>query len=169
MIITLDQFPTHLPKTDNKFAPNKMQKLNYQSIYSGALNRFGRAIVMKNMHEYLADGFRPYLKDFLEEELTYPIEMHLEIHTVINHGDISYRKIKGVPQISWKPAAVDYEPTWDLDNLADIWKKGINDVFQAENFIKNDSVSHVDGGRQKYHRVEHIDERKLIIRLNEEW
>jgi|AntDeeMinimDraft_6_1070357.scaffolds.fasta_scaffold04691_2 Holliday junction resolvase RusA-like endonuclease len=163
MIIVLNRFPTHLAKTDNKFAPNKMQKLNYQSIYNGSLNRFGRAIVMKNMHNYLAKEFKPYLSSFKKESLTYPIEMHLELHTVYNHGSISMRKNK----ICWKPVKATYSPTWDLDNFADIWKKGINDVLEQEGFIKNDSVQYIDGGHQKYHRVEHIDDRKLIIRLNE--
>ena len=34
--IEIPEFITHIARTDNKFAANKMIKINHQSIYNGA-------------------------------------------------------------------------------------------------------------------------------------
>ena len=55
--IILEKFPTHVAKTDNKVAPNKYWKINSQGVYNGAIQRFTRAIIIKNMHEYIISQF----------------------------------------------------------------------------------------------------------------
>ena len=94
MKIILKEFPIHIAKSDNKHAPNKMVKLNNQNIYSGALNRFGRAIVIKNLHEYIISQIP---KGFKIDN--YPVKIHYLFRTVRNHGSISMRKHK----TCWKP------------------------------------------------------------------
>jgi hypothetical protein len=164
MNIILNKFPTHLAKTNNKVKANKMQKLNGQSIYNGAINRFTRAKIMENMHNYLIGAFMPH-KEVLQEclEEMYPIEPEIHIHTVINHGDISMRSGK----ICWKPAEPDYEPRWDIYNLASIWIKAIEDALSKSGIIPDDNVKYIRGGRYKFTEVKDIEDRKIIIKFKE--
>lgn len=161
MTIEITQFPTHIAKTDNKYAPNKMIKINNQSIYNGAVNRFTRATVMKNLHAYLKNELSPYLSSL--PVFKYPLKISLDVHTVINHGNISMRKGK----ICWKPAEEDYEPNWDIENLASIWIKALNDAMTQLGFIKDDNVKFISKVGYEYHQVKDLDERKLIIKINE--
>lgn len=163
MRITLKEFPTHIAKSDNKYAANKMLKINNQAIYSGALNRFARAIVVNNMHEYIAGEILPFKNKFLQKGTRYPIKVKIEVHTTVNHGDISMRKGK----ICWKPAKSDYVPTWDIDNLATIWIKTLNDTLQKTGFIPNDHIGYLYGGGYEYHEVKDLKDRKLIIIIDE--
>lgn len=164
MVIEIPEFPTHIAKTDNKYAANKMIKINNQSIYNGAINRFTRAVVMNNMHAYLAVQLHEYLPLFLRESITFPVCVDVEIHTVINHGDISMRKGK----ICWKPAVEDYEPGWDIENLAAIWIKALNDVFTRSKFIPDDNVKYISCVSYKFVEVADLQDRKLIIKINED-
>jgi Holliday junction resolvase RusA-like endonuclease len=159
--IVIPEFPTHMAKTDNKYAPNKMIKLNNQSIYNGALNRFARAIVMNNMHEYLASHLEPALEEFRKSMVVYPVCIHLEVHTVVNHGSISMRKGK----TCWKPAKEDYVPEWDIENLATIWIKALNDTLTKTGFLSDDNIKFVDCVGYKFKPVNDINERKLIIKI----
>jgi hypothetical protein len=161
MLIAITEFPTHLAKTNNKYKANKMQKLNYQSIYNGSLNRFGRANVMNNMHDYLIDKLEPYREKFLEENISFPAAVHLEIHTVINHGDISMRSGK----VCWKPAPEDYEPSWDIDNLSGIWMKGLKDSLVLAKLIPDDNVKYINYGAYSFVQVDDISQRKLLIKI----
>ena len=164
MVVELLEFPTHIAKTDNKYAPNKMQKINNQAIYNGAINRFTRAIVMNNLHAYLARELHQYLPLFFKETKTYPVCVDVEVHTVINHGDISMRKGK----ICWKRAKINYEPGWDVENLASIWIKALNDVFTKSGFIPDDNVKYISCVSYKFVEVASLEDRKLIIKINED-
>lgn len=165
MEITLPKFPTHLPKTNNKIKANKLIKLNGQSIYNGALSRFGRAIVMNNFHDYLVPEFKKF-KDAIHAqmdlgELKYPLVVVLNFYTPINHGNIQVRKGKLV----WKPAEPDFEPSWDIDNLASIWMKPVKDSLAMAGIIPNDNVKFIRGGGYLFNEVSDIEDRKLVIKL----
>lgn len=164
MVISIPQFITHVAKTDNKYAANKMMKINNQAIYNGAINRFTRAIVMNNLHDYLKSCLDSYLPLFSRESIAFPVCVHLEIRTVINHGDISMRKGK----ICWKEAKEDYEPGWDIENLASIWIKALNDVFTQSKFIPDDNVKYIDCVGYKFVEVKNLEDRELIIKINED-
>lgn len=164
MVIEIPEFPTHIAKTDNKIAPNKMMKINNQAIYNGAINRFSRAIVMNNLHNYLALQVQPYLAAFQREPPVFPICVDLEVHTVLNHGHISMRKGK----TCWKPASPTYEPGWDVENLASIWIKALNDVFTRLGFIKDDNVKYISCVSYRFEEVRNLEDRKLVIKIDEE-
>jgi Holliday junction resolvase RusA-like endonuclease len=165
MEITLEKFPTHLPKTRNKHAPNKMQKLNGQAIYNDTVSRFTRAILMDNIHNYLIPRLRAYKQEVQREfdngTLEFPIVVVLNIYTPINHGNIQLRKGK----LTWKPAAPDFEPTWDIDNLSSIWMKGVKDSIVKSGLIPDDNVKYVRGGGYLFYEVEDIEDRRLVIKL----
>lgn len=161
MKIIVEEFPTHIAKTNNKVAPNKMIKLNNQAIYNSNLNRFARNIVMTNMHEYLRGVFKPYRSDFKKSDTQYPIKIKLTVYTVINHGSISMRKGK----ICWRYPKSGYIPNWDIENLATMWLKAICDVLVGMKFIPDDNIKYVSGIEYEYKEVEHLDDRKLIIEI----
>lgn len=157
MRIIIKKFPTHIAKTRNKVAPDKFIKVNNQSIYNSNLNRFARNIVMSNLHSYLEPILKPFKGCFRD----FPVKVTVSIYTVKNHGSISRRGGK----ICWKPATKTYKPNWDIENLATIWIKAINDSLTKEGIIPDDNIMFIDEIRYKYHEVSHIDKRKLIIEI----
>lgn len=149
-----------MAKTGNKVKANKMIKLNNQSIYNSNLNRFGRNIVMHNMHEYLKAEIQPLLhKEILPG--TFPIKIKFTFETVINHGSISMRSGK----LCWKPAEPDYVPTWDIENLATIWTKAIADTLTMLKIIPDDNVEYVSGISYEFVPIEKLEERQITIEL----
>ena len=164
MIIEINEFPTHIAKTNNKVAPDKMIKINNQSIYNSNLNRFARNIVMKNMHDYLKSKLEPYLEVWLREQPAFPICVNLEIHVPKNYGNV--RMIKG--KLSWKLPSKNYAPNWDVENLASIWMKALNDVLTDLGFIPDDNVEYIACVGYDYKEVKDLKDRKLIIKLDED-
>ena len=154
MKIVLKQFPTHIAYTDNKYAPNKMKKLNNQNIYNGALNRFSRAIAMRNLHHYIIDQIP---KGMVIDK--YPIKIHYLFKTVKNHGSISMRKTG----ICWKPPKDDYKANWDIQNLAMIWMKAGDDALTRAGVIIDDNVAFVQGSSYDLKFVEKLEDREIII------
>lgn len=157
IMIILDKFPTHIEKTNNKFAPNKFIKITNQSIYNGALNRFARAIVVNNMHDYIISCIPKELT-----KIDTPCKPIYEFHTVRNHGNI--RRLKD-GNLSWKKPDDDFEATWDDDNLAFLWMKTIRDAFTKAGLWVDDNVDFVRGGDYDVKFVDHIDDRKIIIKF----
>ena len=157
--IILDKFPTHIEKTANKIAADKFIKITNQSIYNGALNRFGRAIVVKNMHDYIISCVPEGLK-----VINYPVKPKYTFYTVRNHGNIRRTK-KG--EISWKPPASDFKATWDDDNLAFIWMKTIRDAFTKVGVWEDDNVDFVRGSDYDIVFIDDIKDRKITIEIKE--
>ena len=163
MIIIIPEFPTHIARTDNKVAVNKMIKINNQSIYNGGLNRFARNIVMTNMHKYLRKQLKPYVKTWKREKVVFPISIDLTICTVVNHGSISMRSGK----ICWKYPKEGYEPNWDIENLATIWIKALNDTLTELGFIPDDNIVYIHKISYNFKDVEDLKDRALIILIDE--
>jgi hypothetical protein len=157
--IIIDEFPTHIAKTDNKIKENKFIKLNGQSIYNGELNRFSRANVMKHLHDYIMSKL-PTLEVPLYKK--YRITYHF--YTVINHSDI--RRLKS-GYLTWLEAKDNYEPNWDIDNLAFIWIKAINDCLQKKKIIKNDNVKHIKGISYDFIEIKNHQQRKIVVTIKE--
>jgi len=153
--LTIKEFPIHVEKTDNKFAPNKFIKINNQSIYNGAINRFTRNTVVKNLHKFILSK----LPDIQIED--YPLKVTVIIRTVMNHGSISRRKGKTI----WKKPEADYEPNWDEDNLTGLWVKVIRDSLTLKGMIVDDNVKYIRGGETKIEFVETLEEREMIIKI----
>lgn len=155
------EFPTHVAKTNNKVAPNKMLKINNQAIYNGYINRFTRNIVIGNMHRWLEKALGKSSSHKLDTSL-FPVTVTVNIYTVKNHGSISMRS----GTVRWKPAKASYKPNWDIDNLATIWIKAICDVLTKEGIIPDDNISYIKGIRYNYFEVEDIKDRKIEIIIN---
>jgi len=165
-IVQINKFITHIAKTRNKIAPNKFIKINNQLIYNSNLNRFARNIVVDNLHTYLIE----YISRFLIIKLNNPpYQVSLDIYVPINYGDVSRRKLKdGNFHIIWKEPTIDYEPTWDIDNLGDIWLKVFKDALQLSKVIENDNVRFVkSNGPATFHEIQDLNERKLVFKIIE--
>ena len=159
-MIVLNQFPTHVAKTANKHKVNKMFKINNQAIYNGSLNRHQRAIVMRNMHNWLLEQFNT-LKVAKNSLKSYPVQLVIRIHTVINHGNVSWSVKTG--NVNWKYPSEEYIPGWDEDNLSAIWIKAIKDSLSEYKFWKDDSVHYCIGTDSKVVFVDNFDNRKIEI------
>lgn len=152
--ITLLKFPTHVAKNKNA---TKYWKINNQSIYNGAVNRFTRAAVVENMHNYVIDN--------LPDNIVFnkPVQVDIIVKTVKNHGSIQRRNNK----ITWKEPKIDYLPNWDEDNLTSIWTKAIRDALTKKGIIPDDNVQYIKGGYRGIEFVEKLDDREIIITIRE--
>jgi len=150
---------THIPKTDNKKAPNKYIKINGQSIYNGSLNTFARAIVVNNLHKFFSDSIP---EEYLNLKLEKVKHIEYRFHTVINHGSIQRRN--GVK--TWKPAKKDYVCNWDLNNLSDIWVKTGNDSLVLSGVLADDNVGIIPKTSYEFVEVDHIDDLELTVTIH---
>jgi len=154
MVIRLKNFPTHIAVSDNKTYANRYMKINGQSIYNGKLNRFSRNIAIKNLHNYITSQL-PKNKKITE----YPIKIKYLFKVVKNYGSISRRKEK----IIWKPYKDNYRANWDIDNLAGIWIKAINDTLVKNKIIIDDTVVFIKGGDYEVEFVDDIKKMEIIL------
>jgi len=155
--ILLNRYPTHLPYTNNKKAPNKYVKLNYQNVYNGKISRFSRNVLMENIHKYICKRIPQDLN--IEE---FPIKVSLDLYTVINYGDVRRNKNGN---ISWKPPKENYEPSWDLDNAATIWIKAGLDALKKNNVFPDDNIKYVNSIEYNFYPIKEFKERKIIMRI----
>lgn len=128
------KFPliTHIAKTNNKIVANKMFKINNQAFYSQSLNRFSRAIVVENMHNYVISNLNTDVKGITKVE-----HILYEFRVVRNFNNIRF--IRG--KLSWKKPDKNYDINWDVNNIADIWIKTGNDSLTLAGILKDDNAS----------------------------
>jgi hypothetical protein len=157
ILLTLNQFPTHLPYTKNKTKANKLVKLNYQNVYNGKVAKWARAILIDNIHTYIATEV--LLQKVKAIKITKPITIKYTIHTVINHGAIALRK--GV--ITCPEYKKNYKPNWDVENLANLWIKAGNDTLVLGGIIPDDTVEYIKGISYEFVKVSNLDDRKIVI------
>lgn len=156
-IIVLDKFPTHVAKTNNKTKENKMFKINNQAIYNGSLHKHARAIVMRNMHNWIINKLKE--SNVHKNKPTGPVQLILTIYTVKNHGSIQWRK----GGVTWKYPSEEYIPTWDEDNLSAIWIKAIKDSLSEYSFWSDDNVYVCRGTNSMIEFVDDIEDRRIEI------
>lgn len=162
--IRIPEFLTHVAKTQNKVAADKYVKINNNTIYSGAINRFTRAKVVENLHNYISD----YLDDIdlnkmIADEGLSHVHFRFTFKTVKNHGDI--RRSAKTGSISWKKPPKNYVPRWDIENLASIWIKTFNDTLIVKGMMKDDSIDFLTGVTYEYQPCEDISEREIIVNI----
>jgi len=158
--LILNKFPIHVAVTDNKIVKNKYIKINNQNIYSGVLNRFARAVAVKNIHNWI---YSQLIKQSLPK-ITSPVQLQLSIYTVINHGDL---RLKKDGSISWSKSSDGYIPRWDEDNLRSLWEKCIKDVITDALIWTDDTVDICRGTNSMIYFVDDIEDRKIVINFKE--
>jgi len=147
--ITLPQFPSHV-----KISKNKSMKLGYNKIYAG-INHFVREKTVRQIHEFV-EAHVP-----IGLELPVPVGTHLRIYVPINYGNV--RMVKG--NITWKPPHDRYKPNWDLDNLAFIWLKSLNDGLVKAGILPDDTVEYLNSTAYSVHFVKTFEQRKLVYEI----
>jgi hypothetical protein len=150
---------SHIAYTQNKNKANRLMKINGQTIYNGAINKFKRAIVVENMHYYFVYNIP---EEMCGLELTKVKTIEYIFHTVVNHGNISMRNGERI----WKEAKKDYVPNWDVNNLADIWIKTGNDSLTIAKVISDDNAGVINKTIYSCQYVDHIDDLELEIIIN---
>jgi len=147
--ITLPQFPSHV-----KISKTKSMKLGYNKIYAG-INHFVREKTVRQIHEFV-EAYVP-----IGLELPAPVGTHLRIYVPINYGNV--RMVKG--NITWKPPHDRYKPNWDLDNLAFIWLKSLNDGLVKAGVLPDDTVEYLNSTAYSVHFVKTFEQRKLVYEI----
>ena len=147
--ITLPQFPSHV-----KISKNKSMKLGYNKIYAG-INHFVREKTVRQIHDFVEAHVPMGL------ELPVPVGTHLRIYVPINYGNV--RMVKG--NITWKPPHDRYKPNWDLDNLAFIWLKSLNDGLVKAGILPDDTVEYLNSTAYSVHFVKTFEQRKLVYEI----
>lgn len=149
-------FPTHLPYTKNKKAPDKYIKINGQRIYSG-LHHTQRAPLMNNMHRWYKEN---YAWETMKCIIDYPVGIGLIFKVPINYDYVSRRNGK----IIWKPPKEGFEPGWDVGNYGWIYSKGFLDTLHLMGKIVDDNVKYVNiEGPFKALFCNTLEERELIF------
>ena len=147
--IEIPNFITHVAKTNTKYV-----KINGQRLYTG-MNHHLRALIVRRMHRYI----QQWIPNGLDIRKMAPLKIKLEVHSVINHGDI--RMYKG--DLRWRPPKKDYKPKWDVDNLW-IWIKSFQDTIVEMGLIDDDNCDIIPNtGEIEFIPVPTIEDRKLVF------
>lgn len=152
----LNEFPTHVKRSRNKIKEDRWWKINSQGIYNGTIQRFTRAIVIDNIHQYILGQ----LKSQDLPALVNPVQLVLRIYIPINYGNVSRRK-NG--DISWKPPGKGYIPSNDEDNISWIWNKCIKDCLTKLQVWKDDTIQYCVGTDSKVIFIDNLEDRRIEI------
>ena len=155
LTLEFPKFITHIPQNKNTFV-----KIGYNKIHTG-MHYSARAALIAAMHGYISEH--------IPENLTIegPIETHIKVYAPVNFGTVRMRvdPKTGRRTIQWKPAAKDYEPNWDISNLAMIWLKCMDDVVINKGILPDDTIKYIRKTTYEYIPVDTLDERKLVYEL----
>ena len=147
--VEIPQFITHIAKTKTKWV-----KINGQRLYTG-MNHHLRSLIVRRMHTYI----QQWIPNGLDIRNMAPLKIKLELHTVINHGDI--RMYKG--DLRWRPPKKGYKPKWDVDNLW-IWIKAFQDTIVEMGLVDDDNCSIIPNtGEIEFIPVKDFTKRKLVF------
>jgi hypothetical protein len=96
-----------------------------------------------------------------------PVETKLTVYAPINYGVMKMIKDKetGRRKTSWKPAADDYKPNWDIGNLALIWIKCLDDVLIKKGILPDDTVEFLRRTQYEFVPVSNLKNRKLVYKI----
>lgn len=153
--LTFPEFITHIPVSKKEFI-----KIGYNKIHSG-IHFSKRGALVSAMHGYI--------EKHIPENLTIkgPIESSLSVYAPVNFGGMKMilDKETGRRKVSWKPADKNYEPNWDIGNLALIWLKCLDDVLIKKGILPDDSIQHLRKTSYEFIPVTQFWERKLVYKL----
>lgn len=149
------EFITHIPVSKNKWV-----KIGYNKIHA-SVHYTTRAALVAAMH-----GF---IEKHIPNNLTIkaPVETKLTVYAPVNYGVMKMikDKVTGKRKTSWKPAADDYKPNWDIGNLALIWLKCLDDVLIKKGILPDDTVEFLQRTTYEFVPVENFKDRKLVYQI----
>jgi len=158
IVLEFPEFITHIPKSNPKdSSKTKWQKIGFNSIYSTPHYTLRNALV---------GAIHRYLEKHIPNNLVIqgPVETQLIIHVPINYGDVKLLKNKETNQryLSWKKPPINYKPSWDIGNLANMWLKCLDDMLIKKGILPDDTIEHLQKTSYEFIECETIKDRKLV-------
>jgi|TARA_S200002703_G_scaffold113605_1_gene99112 hypothetical protein len=149
------EFITHIPVSKKNWV-----KIGYNKIHA-SVHYTTRAALVAAMHGYI----EKHIPDNLSIDT--PVETKLTVYAPINYGVMKMIKDKetGRRKTSWKPAADDYKPNWDIGNLALIWIKCLDDVLIKKGILPDDTVEFLRRTQYEFVPVSNLKNRKLVYKI----
>jgi hypothetical protein len=149
------EFITHIPVNKKNWV-----KIGYNKIHA-SVHYTTRAALVAAMHGYI----EKHIPDNLSIDT--PVETKLTVYAPINYGVMKMIKDKetGRRKTSWKPAADDYKPNWDIGNLALIWIKCLDDVLIKKGILPDDTVEFLRRTQYEFVPVSNLKNRKLVYKI----
>jgi hypothetical protein len=149
------EFITHIPVSKNNWV-----KIGYNKIHA-SVHYTTRAALVAAMHGYI----EKHIPDNLSIDT--PVETKLTVYAPINYGVMKMIKDKetGRRKTSWKPAADNYKPNWDIGNLALIWIKCLDDVLIKKGILPDDTVEFLRRTQYEFVPVSNLRNRKLVYKI----
>ena len=149
------EFITHIPVSKKNWV-----KIGYNKIHA-SVHYTTRAALVAAMHGYI----EKHIPDNLSIDT--PVETKLTVYVPINYGVMKMIKDKetGRRKTSWKPAADDYKPNWDIGNLALIWIKCLDDVLIKKGILPDDTVEFLRCTQYEFVPISNLKNRKLVYKI----
>ena len=149
------EFITHIPVSKKNWV-----KIGYNKIHA-SVHYTTRAALVAAMHGYIEKHIPNNLS------IDTPVETKLTVYAPINYGVMKMIKDKetGKRKTSWKPAADDYKPNWDIGNLALIWIKCLDDVLIKKGILPDDTVEFLRRTQYEFVPVRNLKNRKLVYKI----
>ena len=149
------EFITHIPVSKKNWV-----KIGYNKIHA-SVHYTTRAALVAAMHGYI----EKHIPDNLSIDT--PVETKLTVYVPINYGVMKMIKDKetGRRKTSWKPAADDYKPNWDIGNLALIWIKCLDDVLIKKGILPDDTVEFLRRTQYEFVPISNLKNRKLVYKI----
>ena len=149
------EFITHIPVSKKNWV-----KIGYNKIHA-SVHYTTRAALVAAMHGYI----EKHIPDNLSIDT--PVETKLTVYAPINYGVMKMIKDKetGRRKTSWKPAADDYKPNWDIGNLALIWIKCLDDVLIKKGILPDDTVEFLRRTQYEVVPISNLKNRKLVYKI----
>lgn len=149
------EFITHIPVNKKNWV-----KIGYNKIHA-SVHYTTRAALVAAMHGYI----EKHIPDNLSIDT--PVETKLTVYAPINYGVMKMIKDKetGRRKTSWKPAADDYKPNWDIGNLALIWIKCLDDVLIKKGILPDDTVEFLRRTTYEFVPISNLRNRKLVYKI----
>jgi hypothetical protein len=149
------EFITHIPVSKKNWV-----KIGYNKIHA-SVHYTTRAALVAAMHGYI----EKHIPDNLSIDT--PVETKLTVYAPINYGVMKMIKDKetGRRKTSWKPAADDYKPNWDIGNLALIWIKCLDDVLIKKGILPDDTVEFLRRTQYEFVPISNLKNRKLVYKI----
>ena len=143
---TIPEFISHVPQ-----ARLKMLKIGFNAMYSGM-----HRIIRSNLKNSIKEFARPYIPGQVSMS-KYPVKIHYTIVAPINWKAVSFRG----GAIKWTKPKKGYQPTWDIDNLAAIWVKILNDLIVEQGILPDDNVSYVQEVGYHWEECKDFEDREI--------
>ena len=155
------KFPSHVKRTQNKTAADKYIKVNGQSIYSGGLQRFSRAIVIENLHSILCEPLMLMkqvadLEGLSLREHAWRLNIVFGLH--LGYGSVAMRNTKNGRIVGGGDDAIT--ANYDLDNQW-LWRKPFLDQAQHIGLLDSDVVTRISGLSEDWKKVPSFADRYL--------